>query len=156
MCPPSLYWKVVNDAPMPPRSDSDQKSDTSVFSDSYNLNYTTASTQTPPDLDFDLEPLQPGTAWVSAKCLPVEQSGSSAGCKLLSRSFPLDSDLIPVRDPNHQWLPNVHVPWPACWCPFIPCPALLPQRLCQRYGTWWQVPGSLLPLTWWVSIFWAW
>nr|XP_023668542.1 caprin-2 isoform X2 [Paramormyrops kingsleyae] len=58
--------QVVNDAPMPPRSDSDQKSDESVFSDSYNLNYTTASTQTPPDLDFDdLEPLQPVTSYQS-------------------------------------------------------------------------------------------
>ncbi|XP_048863596.1 caprin-2 isoform X2 [Brienomyrus brachyistius] len=57
--------QVVNDASMPPKSDFDQKSDESVFSDSYNLNYTTASTQTPPDLDFDLEPLQPVTSYQS-------------------------------------------------------------------------------------------
>ncbi|KPP58544.1 hypothetical protein Z043_123619 [Scleropages formosus] len=60
-------------APLPPRSDSDQKSDTSAFSDSYNLSYATASTQTPPDLDFqDLDSLQPVTTYQS-EC-PVTNS----------------------------------------------------------------------------------
>ncbi|MFT7812609.1 caprin-2 isoform X1 [Arapaima gigas] len=53
-------------APLPPRSDSDQKSDTSAFSDSYNLSYATASTQTPPDLEFqDLDLLQPVATYQS-------------------------------------------------------------------------------------------
>ncbi|XP_036375619.1 caprin-2 [Megalops cyprinoides] len=53
-------------APLPPRTSSDLKSDASTFSDSYNLSFTTASTQTPPDLGgLDPDHLQPVTSYQS-------------------------------------------------------------------------------------------
>ncbi|KAG9342643.1 hypothetical protein JZ751_016080, partial [Albula glossodonta] len=61
-------------APLPPRSDSDLKSDTSTFSDSYNLSVATASTQTPPDFGvMDTDHLQPVSSYQS-------ESPVSNGC----------------------------------------------------------------------------
>ncbi|KAJ8402450.1 hypothetical protein AAFF_G00369390 [Aldrovandia affinis] len=63
-------------APLPPRSDLDLKSDTSAFSDSYSLSVATASTQTPPDFaPLDTDHLQPVTLYQS-EC-PV-----SNGCQV--------------------------------------------------------------------------
>ncbi|MBN3295260.1 CAPR2 protein, partial [Amia calva] len=58
-------------APLPPRSDSDSKADSSGFSDTYNLSYSTASTQTPPESSLqpsgllDQDDLQPATSYQS-------------------------------------------------------------------------------------------
>ncbi|KAG7455917.1 hypothetical protein MATL_G00246200 [Megalops atlanticus] len=57
---------VLVNTPLPPRSELDQKPDTSTLSDSYSLSVSTASTQTPPDASLlDQADLQPVTSYQS-------------------------------------------------------------------------------------------
>ncbi|KAJ8332119.1 hypothetical protein SKAU_G00429040 [Synaphobranchus kaupii] len=110
-------------APLPPRSDLDLKSDISAFPDSNNLTVTTASTQTPPEFAvLDTDQLQPVSSYqsespVSNGCQVYVSPGQPGGT--LSRSSQpyyargsarggLEGYRTGIRSPGGSFIPQPH------------------------------------------------
>lgn len=61
---------------------------------------------------------------------------------------------VPVGLLGGSWWTDLSVSKPVGWCDSTQ-PIILHQRLCERYGTWWQGTGSNLSLLWVATRYWS-
>lgn len=75
----------------------------------------------------------------------LDRSSSSSRCIFSS---------VPVGLLGGSWWTDLSVSKPVGWCDSTQ-PIILHQRLCERYGTWWQGTGSNLSLLWVATRYWS-